>query len=226
MSPTFPSKAPIPIPTLLPPPGPAVRSIRVLPTGITTDPAEHRPIPQLFYDALAVRDAVFIVEQKCSAEKEIDAEDEISWHWVIYAEPSGGEEEVPAATIRLVPAQAHADADDAKPVDGPNYKGSTAWDHNEPYVMIGRVATVKEFRGRGYGRVLVEKALWTAGNNAGSMLEDERLTEWKGLVLAHAQKWVEKWYHSLGFVTDKGMGTWWEEGIKHVAMWKRVDVKK
>jgi len=133
---------------------------------------------------------------------------------------------VPAATIRLVPAQAHADADDEKAIDGPNYKGSTAWDHNEPYVMIGRVATVKEFRGRGYGRVLVEKALWTAGNNASSMVEDGKLMEWKGLVLAHAQKWVEKWYHSLGFVTDEGMGTWWEEGIEHVAMWKRVDVKK
>ena len=99
------------------------------------------------------------------------------------------------------------------------------WDHEEPYVKIGRLATVREFRGRGYGRVLVEAALGFAGSNANTMVKDWNSGEkWKGLVLAHAQKGVEKWYASMGWERDEGMDVWWEEGIEHVGMWRRVGV--
>lgn len=215
-----------PKPSLLLPPGPAVRSIHILPSCFATDPAEHRPIPQLFYDALTVRRAVFGIEQNCSADGEIDGDDGSSWHWVIHAPLILGGEVLPAATIRLIPAPAQSDPDDVNAIEGPNHAGSTMWDHKEPYVMIGRLATIKEFRGRGYGRVLVEAALEYAGENAGSMVNGEGLGEWKGLVFAHAQKEVERWYHGLRFVSDEGMGRWCEEGIEHVGIWKRVNMKE
>jgi len=216
-----------------------------------------------------------VLEQKCSAAEEIDADDGVSWHIVIYAEDeteeestdeepesassdeadtiegdrsaekSGEEEEligggrpaedsgaeddpieIPAATIRLVPAQAHADVDDDGAVEGPDYKGSRVWDHREPYVKIGRLATVAACRGRGYGKMLVNAALGFAGRNEGKMVRDIGLGAWNGLVLAHAQKSVEGWYKSLGFELDEGMGRWWEEGIEHIGMWIRVELRK
>jgi len=48
---------------------------------------------------------------------------------------------------------------------------------------------------------------------------------WKGLVLAHAQKRIQKVWERYGFVVDEGMGEWDEEGVVHVGMWRRVEVK-
>lgn len=243
----MPSSHPSPNIAFLSPPGPAVHSLRIFPTGqISYSPSStaSRPPPQVFRDAVSVRTAVFVLEQHCLAAVEIDVDDEVSWHWVVYTESSSDEnedtteggrtaeasseeektisDERPAATIRLVPAQAHADADDEKGVEGPDYKGSRVWDHREPYVKIGRLATVAACRGRGYGKILVDTALGFAGRNQGEMVRNIGLGEWKGLVLAHAQMSVEGWYKSLGFELDEGMGRWWEDGIEHVAMWKRV----
>lgn len=216
-----------PTPSLLLPPGPITRTFHILPTGELIPTGKETPaIPPLFISALKVRAEVFLIEQQCPAAKEIDADDAVSWHWVIHGlDPSG--QEVPAATIRLIPAQRHADAEDEKAAEGPNYAGSRMWDHEEPYVMIGRLATIRKFRGRGYGRVLVEAALGFAGSNANTMVKDWNSGEkWKGLAFAHAQKEVEKWYASMGWETDEGMGVWWEEGIEHVGMWIRVNVSK
>ena len=183
---------------------------------------------------------VFIKEQCCSADEEIDADDASCWHWVIFTQNAAGEE-VPAATIRLVPASQHDHGHDVthgaeavvdeggkanKMATEPNYAASDGlWDGKELYAKIGRLATIKEFRGRGYGRVLVQRAMEWTGENAGQVAKDGE-GAWKGLVLAHAQMGVEKWYRGLGFERDEGMGVWWEEGIEHVGMWKRVDLKK
>ena len=48
--------------------------------------------------------------------------------------------------------------------------------------------------------------------------------KWRGLVLVHAQVGMEKMYAKWGFVTDKEMGVWDEEGIPHVGMWRRLQV--
>ncbi|KAL6720594.1 hypothetical protein ACLMJK_002518 [Lecanora helva] len=216
-----------PIPKLLLPPGPSVCSIVINPDRRKIEDPDvstgfQRPSP-IFYDALSVRNAVFGIEQNCSAAEEIDAEDALSWHWVIYAKDDQGQEG-PVATIRLTPAQAHADTDDEKSIGGPNYKGSNAWDHKEPYVKLGRLANLKEFRGRSYGNLLAETALKYAEHHVGDMIKDQELGDWHGLVLIHAQRRMERWYGRLGFQTDMGLGTWLEEGIEHVGMWKRVDV--
>ncbi|KAL9051130.1 MAG: hypothetical protein Q9162_006202 [Coniocarpon cinnabarinum] len=47
---------------------------------------------------------------------------------------------------------------------------------------------------------------------------------WKGLVLVHAQKHLEKTYAKWGFVRDDALGVWDEEGIDHIGMWRRVFV--
>lgn len=217
----MPASAAPAVPKLLPPPGPSVYTLRMLPDGRIEPPPSSTSVPTLFYDALAIRAVVFVVEQSCSADEDPDPDDSISWHWVIYAD-MGERKDVPVAAVRLIPAQAHASADDEKAADGPNYAGSKFWDHKEPYVTIGRLATIKECRGRGYAKSLVKAVLEYAGKNAGVLVKDKELGEWKGLVLIHAQTNVEKWYAGLGFERDEGMGLFYEEGIEHVGMWQRV----
>lgn len=113
---------------------------------------------------------------------------------------------------------------------GPDWGESDLWDTREAFVSIGRVATRKEFRGRGLGRALVAHALGWAVEHAGDMVRDwpdrrGEKAQWKGMVLVHAQVGVEEWYRALGWRTDEGMGEWKECGIPHVAMWRRVQVK-
>ena len=101
------------------------------------------------------------------------------------------------------------------------------WDQREPYVTIGRLATLGAFRGRGYARMLMEEALRFAGGHGGEMVLErnrEGMGEWRGLVLVHAQARLEEWYRGLGFEGDEGMGRWAEGGIEHLGMWRRVDV--
>ena len=140
-------------------------------------------------------------------------------------------EGIPAATLRLIPARYDAPSSNAPPIPGfeePNIEGSTVWDQREPYLTIGRLATLAEYRGRGYARILMEEALQFAGGHGGEMvLERDRgvLGEWRGLVMVHAQARLEGWYRGLGFEGDEGMGRWVEGGIEHLGMWRRVDVR-
>ena len=62
----------------LPPPGLCVHRSPV------SAPFTHPDVPVIFLDAIAVRVPVFVDEQQCSAEKEIDEDDPRSWHWVAY----------------------------------------------------------------------------------------------------------------------------------------------
>lgn len=61
------------------------------------------PTPQTFLDAMTVREAVFVDEQKVALENEFDVEDPRCWHWVLYASEEPESEPKPAGTIRLVP---------------------------------------------------------------------------------------------------------------------------
>ncbi|KAL2038887.1 hypothetical protein N7G274_008409 [Stereocaulon virgatum] len=82
-----------PKPTLLPPPGPIVQQYHLLPTGavspINSNPnpssSPYPPLPPLFLSALTVRYNVFSLGQGCNPALEIDADDAVSWHWVICA---------------------------------------------------------------------------------------------------------------------------------------------
>ncbi|KAF9883361.1 hypothetical protein FE257_003528 [Aspergillus nanangensis] len=227
--------------TLLPPPNkPLTR-----PTPTTPTPPTN---PQAFNDAFTVRTKVFVDEQSCSLDEELDADDPRSWHWVIYDDTK------PIATIRLVPpphAPHAAFADPAQATTLPRYDLQA-----EPCVRITRVAVLTEYRGNGLGRELVEAALgWAAthgdeiqeayervireeeeeGKKKKMMMMGEKegegrgsemgeLRRWTGLALAHAQVSVEKMYVRMGFRTDEPLGRWMEEGIEHVGMWRCVQV--
>ena len=234
-----------PLIQLLPPPGPTVFKAPV------SSPFTNPDVPPLFLSALSVRIPVFVDEQHCSAANEIDEDDPRSFHWVVYlsadktAERPDGK--VAAGTIRLVPVAPLAGLTDTEKQEdekrgeqavGPKHGATEMWDGKEAFVKLGRMATLKAYRNLGLGRMLVGTALeWLEGNadkvmgEMGMGIEDAvrrekgEWGEWKGLVLVHAQKEIERFWASVGFVMDEGMGNWWEEGIEHVGMWKRVSLK-
>ncbi len=110
------------------------------------------------------------------------------------------------------------------------YHGATRmWDGREPYIKIGRMATLEEYRGRGIAQRLIDESLDWAKSHAVELSSDESrevgdVPQWRGLVLSHAQKNIKEWWGRMGFVIDEGLGVWWEEGIEHVGMWRRVEV--
>jgi predicted GNAT family N-acyltransferase len=223
---------------ILPPPGSsATRACHSPPFSPTTYPS----VPPIFLSALAVRFAVFVDEQHCSAAEEIDKDDGVSWHWVAYVIEAGaaGNEHsrFPAGTIRLVPMP-QEDSHDAKIALGLKHGKTEMWDGKEVFVKLGRMATLKEYRKLGLGRRLVDTAIeWLECNyekvvgKVGAEVDEtdveriEAMGKWNGLVLVHAQKVIERFWASCGFVNDEEMGEWWEDGIEHVAMWRRVMVR-
>ncbi|RAH41967.1 GNAT family N-acetyltransferase [Aspergillus brunneoviolaceus CBS 621.78] len=257
---------------LLPPPSPSQTTKFTLPTRTTPNPPTN---PRLLTDALTIRQKVFIDEQHCSAEEEIDADDGRSWHWVVYhdqtpestsptparagANPTAQEppqpdapesrDRIPVATIRLVPppnVHEHHDHDHNHNGTG-NGDGAPAEQAQEPepYIKLTRVAVLREYRGYGLGRAVVETALaWArehareidaAAATAAAAAAQEPGKDgagvvvarplWNGLVLVHAQTQVEKMYERCGFVTDEGMGRWDENEIEHLGMWRRLVLK-
>ncbi|OAX85549.1 hypothetical protein ACJ72_00087 [Emergomyces africanus] len=163
--------------------------------------------PQIFNDAIHVRTVVFVDEQHCKPENEMDDNDARSWHWVLYDTTTDPDKRAPIGTLRLIP-----------PPHVPN-------EHplDKPYVALSRVALLQQYRGAGLARVLVETALtWAAERHL--ELQESEARPWTGYVLVHAQVTVEKMYERLGFVTDPSMGIWPEEGMDHVGMWKMVDL--
>ncbi|KAF2197246.1 hypothetical protein GQ43DRAFT_444403 [Delitschia confertaspora ATCC 74209] len=166
--------------------------------------------------------------------------------------------QVPVATIRLIP-----------PPHGPNpYKNESVGDKHpdadppaeiqatverkhptEPYIKLGRLATLKAYRGLGLSGLLIRTALDYAAKHptiivpapspttveqAKAVGKDEDAFTWKGLIMIHAQVAVERMWARHGFVeeliNEKGEveiskeDRWFEEGIEHLAMWKRITV--
>ncbi|KAI9711241.1 MAG: hypothetical protein M1820_002228 [Bogoriella megaspora] len=217
--------------TVCPPPGPSLLQAynRTLPPT-SQSPSPH--IPRAYLDAMTVRHAVYVDEQHVPITAEGDDDDARSFHWIAYAPPPASSKtsdeyptatNIPVATLRLVPPPHLPDPYAAEPKT------------TEPYAKIGRLATLREYRKGGLGRMLVDAAMQWAGEHRDEIMgteergkgeeEDEEVGEWKGLVLAHAQKEVQGWWAKMEFVVDEEMGEWDEEGIAHVGMWRRVDVK-
>jgi len=163
----------------------------------------------------------------------------------------------PIGTIRLVPfphpphpEPGSSYAADALETNGnsdamnpPPYiidRKTTYHDGKEPYIKLGRIAVLKEFRGTGLARLLVHTAMTWAGQNptyfnpsvttmgmdklGATSLHD--VPVWKGLICIHAQEQVAKTWAKWGFKLDEEMGTWTEEGITHVGMFNRLNIEK
>ncbi|KAI9681099.1 MAG: hypothetical protein M1817_002381 [Caeruleum heppii] len=162
-------------------------------------------------------------------------------------------------TIRLVPpphpphptpgSEHKIDNAEAQPPVKAEATPSKWHDGVEPYIKLGRLASLSAYRGLGLGRLLVNAALEWASKNADAIVPPQSPTSleaakvehggggggghldgearrWKGLVLVHAQKQVEPVWRKLGFERDDGMGVWDENGIEHVGMWRRVPVQE
>lgn len=134
--------------------------------------------PEDLSPAYFVRQKVFVEEQNCPPEAEFDVVDKISEHLVL-SNLDGN----PVGTARIhekTPGQA----------------------------SIGRIAVLKEHRGKGYGAYIVEKCM-------------ERLEE-QGYesILIHAQTHAIPFYEKLGF---KPFGEeFMEDGIPHIKMmWRK-----
>jgi len=129
----------------------------------------------------------------------------------------------------------------SNPPDPPPYihdRPTTFHDGREPYIKLGRLALLKEFRGSGIAKMLVSGALtWLLENptyfnpSISAMGMDKIAAEvtgevpvWKGLVCVHAQEQVERVWAKWGFERDEGMGRWDEEGIGHVGMFRRLEL--
>lgn len=177
--------------------------------------------PPVFKDAMHIRTVVFVDEQHCSLENELDEDDHRSWQWVVYAtndqDGSSEDKATPVGVIRLVPPP-HA----PHPNHSAGANGGGGQDNHQEadksYVKLTRIAILPEFRRHGLGRVLVNAALEWAGGHAREIGHG-----WKGLVLVHAQVAVEKVWGRMGFVPDPSLGQWDEEGIMHLGMWRRVE---
>lgn len=143
-----------------------------------TPPLHIRPVhsEEEWQRVRTIRTAVFIEEQNCPPEEEWDGHDETSRHLLGYA----GDEAVATARWRTVPFEERLVA------------------------KLERFAVLPAYRGRGYGRALVEAAM-----------EDARKAGFGTFVL-HAQAHLEDFYASLGF---KPVGEpFVEAGIPHVKM--------
>lgn len=130
-----------------------------------------------FYNIVKAREAVFVVEQQC-AYQEVDELDPLAWHLTATVDGQL------AAYIRVV---------------GPGDKFA------EP--SIGRVMTLKAFRGHQYGRALMSEAI--------------RFTEhtYPGLgIKIGAQVYLNAFYESFGF--ERISEPYDEDGIPHIDMVK------
>lgn len=109
----------------------------------------------------------------------------------------------------------------------------------EPYIKLGRLATLPQFRSMGLSRLLIKAALEYVASHPNEIsppsspaeLEKAKLEgrpeaiPWQGLVMVHSQKQVEGLWEKYGFKRDEQLGVWDEEGIEHVGMWRRIAVK-
>lgn len=125
----------------------------------------------LLYEALRVRQEVFVVEQEC-AFLDLDGQDRECIHVMVM------EDGKIAAYARILPF----DADGTR--------------------SIGRILTSGHYRGRGYGRILMDEALKAAGN---------------GPIRIGAQVQAMGFYSSIGFKRTDKEG-YLEDGIPHVEM--------
>jgi len=138
-----------------------------------------KPFQQLnvneLYDLLRLRSEVFVLEQNCVFLDQ-DNKDQQCYHLLVFAN-----DEL-AGYSRLVPA-------------GLSY----------PEVSIGRVITAPAFRGKGFGRKVMELAIQNCRELFGPV--DIRIG---------AQTYAQQFYASLGFVPEGDVYD--EDGIDHIEM--------
>ncbi|KAK0374986.1 acetyltransferase [Colletotrichum costaricense] len=209
-------------------------STRSTPIGtIRLVPFPHAPHPKdggVYWDGVLKEDPAAAGEAAPNGEKK-----------------AGGDKESSESTSNPVEERAESAAEhvgeerrmSATKVFAPD-RATALHDGREPYVKLGRLAVVKEFRGHRIARLLVTTALaWLRahpsyfdpsikemGLEAIGATSAEEVPKWRGLVCVHSQAAVVGAWEKFGFRVDEEMGTWWEEGIEHKGMFMRLDVEE
>lgn len=131
------------------------------------------------YNVLEARSTVFVVEQRC-VYADIDRLDLKAWH--LFAVDTDSPQAPLVAYARVF---------------GP--------DEDSSDTRIGRVLTISEYRDRGLGKALLQRAL------------EQVETHWPGVpVRLNAQQYLRSFYESFGF--NKVAGPYLEDGIPHLDM--------
>ncbi|GAP72457.1 acetyltransferase [Candidatus Symbiothrix dinenymphae] len=134
----------------------------------------------IYEDALRIRQAVFVDEQQVPPELEIDEYEVQCVYFVLY-----NDDDRAVATARLLPNGAHT--------------GSAT---------LQRMAVVKEYRGKGYGREVITRVEVFAAQNQFSE------------IVLHAQLTAKGFYTKMGYTP---FGEEFEEAnIKHISMKKKI----
>jgi predicted GNAT family N-acyltransferase len=141
-----------------------------------------------YEDGLSVRYSVFVDEQGVDPDIEVDDHEEESTHFVAY---EGGD---PVGVARL------------RAYDPGEYGDVSSSGGDDPTAKIERMAVLRNYRGRGVGRTILE-AVEEAASKRG--FEQVRL---------HAQIRSAGFYEALGY--ERVSGEFEEAGIPHVAMAK------
>lgn len=143
---------------------------------------------------------------------------------------------VAVGCIRLVPPPHPSHPNSHRQQQGVKSQGHAP---EEPYIKLGRLATLPQFRSMGLSRLLIKAALEYVASHPNEIsppsspaeLEKAKLEgrpeaiPWQGLVMVHAQKQIEGLWEKYGFKKDEQLGVWDEEGIDHVGMWRRIAIK-
>lgn len=101
--------------SFLAPPGPALANYNSAELHST----QSADVPEVFRDAMSVREDVFVKEQKVALENEVDIDDARSFHWVAYASVGTTSGDGSAAMDGVT-------KDAAATAEHPGRKGSTA----------------------------------------------------------------------------------------------------
>ncbi|MDR0865283.1 MAG: GNAT family N-acetyltransferase [Candidatus Symbiothrix sp.] len=137
----------------------------------------------VYLDAVRIRRQVFVEEQHVPTEIEIDAYEALCVHFVLYDD----ETDAALATARLLPGK-----------------------ENENLITLQRMAVLKEYRGNGYGRKVMEAIEKFAAQN--------RFPE----IVLHAQLTAKDFYTKMGYIP---FGDEFEEaGIRHISMKRQIQI--
>ncbi|KAN0012430.1 hypothetical protein ACTFIV_004462 [Dictyostelium citrinum] len=146
---------------------------------------------EIFKDIKKIRYDVFVIEQECPEEEEWDEYDEKAKHLLLKINGDS----VGCARWRKIYY--------------PDYEGNM----DCHVIKMERFAVLKQFRGKNYGKELVKKVIQEIYQKTNI----EQNTDYP-LFMINAQQYVEKFYQSLGFETDKNIPIFYEAGIPHVRM--------
>lgn len=231
--------------SLQPPPGPLLHSYNLAFPALSS--LQPPSVPKTLRDSFSVRETVFVNEQKAvPLQHHIDSDDARALHWVLYSHPSSTSAPIPIGTVRLVPPPHYPHPEEGARFEAPlasvpapdpkllftaplpEYivdKKTNLHDGIEPYIKLGRLCVVKEYRGQMLADLVIQAVLDWATRIENRVLAQGAKTggrEWKGLVCVHAQKGAVKTWVRNGFAVDEGMGRWFEGGIPHVGMFLRL----